>query len=134
MRFQQQGKVLYKMLGVVAGLVFAAYGVQQRSELGRIKKSGKIAVVDPIANYTEFSQSGSKTYTAEFHYAIEGGQQMVVKHSFPEEVLDDFKTGRPVEIVYQGNDPSTFVFAKEEPSWTLVIIGVAVALGALIFA
>src|SRR3954466_1672695 len=133
MRSHQQGKLLYKMLGVLAGLVFAGYGIQQRSELARLKKTGKIAIVEPIENYTEFSTNGSKTYTGEFHFTTEAGQNIVAKHSFPEEVLEDFKAGRPVEVVYQANDPATFIFAKEQSSWFLVIVGVAVALAALIF-
>ena len=57
---------------------------------------------------------------------------MVVKHSFPEEVLAEFKANRPVEIAYMPNDPSNFVFVKQSSSWTLVLVGGALALAALL--
>ena len=129
---RQQGKLLFKILGVLAGIVFIAFGMQERSELSRTLKIGKHAVVEPITQYTEFKKSGSSTYTAEFHFKTESGQQMVVKHSFPEEVLAEFKANRPVEIAYLPNDPSNFVFVKQTASWTLVLVGGALALAALL--
>jgi len=128
----QHGKILYKVLGVIAGLVFLGFGFQERSELSNIKKHGEKSVVEPISGYQEFKQSGSSTYTAEFHFTTADGRQMVVKRSFPEEVLEDFKAGRPVEIFYMPRDPSTFVFARVEGSWTLVGIGAGLAVVALL--
>lgn len=129
---RQQGKLLFKILGVLAGIVFIAFGMQERSELSRTLKIGKHAVVEPITQYTEFKKSGSSTYTAELRFKTESGQQMVVKHSFPEEVLAEFKANRPVEIAYLPNDPSSFVFVKQASSWTLVLVGGALALAALL--
>ena len=129
---RQQGKLLFKILGVLAGIVFIAFGMQERSELSRTLKIGKHAVVEPITQYTEFKKSGSSTYTAEFRFKTESGQQMVVKHSFPEEVLAEFKANRPVEIAYLPNDPSNFVFVKQTASWTLVLVGGVLALAALL--
>ena len=129
---RQQGKLLFKILGVLAGIVFIAFGMQERSELSRTLKIGKHAVVEPITQYTEFKKSGSSTYTAEFRFKTESGQQMVVKHSFPEEVLAEFKANRPVEIAYLPDDPSSFVFVKQASSWTLVLVGGALALAALV--
>lgn len=129
---RQQGKLLFKILGVLAGIVFIAFGMQERSELSRTLKIGKHAVVEPITQYTEFKKSGSSTYTAEFRFKTESGQQMVVKHSFPEEVLAEFKANRPVEIAYLPDDPSSFVFVKQASSWTLVLVGGALALAALL--
>ena len=129
---RQQGKLFFKILGVLAGIVFIAFGMQERSELSRTLKIGKHAVVEPITQYTEFKKSGSSTYTAEFRFKTDSGQQMVVKHSFPEEVLAEFKANRPVEIAYMPNDPSNFVFVKQSSSWTLVLVGGALALAALL--
>ena len=129
---RQQGKLLFKILGVLAGIVFIAFGMQERSELSRTLKIGKHAVVEPITQYTEFKKSSSSTYTAEFRFKTESGQQMVVKHSFPEEVLAEFKANRPVEIAYLPNDPSNFVFVKQTSSWTLVLVGGVLALAALL--
>jgi len=134
MRSRSQGKVLFKLLGALAALVFIGYGLKDRSEVTSIQKRGKLVTVEPIANYTEFKQSGSSTYTAEFHFKTEDGRDMVQKHSFPEEVLADFKAGKPVQIVYLPNDPGTFVFAREKPGWGLVIGGVVLLVAALLLA
>jgi len=132
MRHKQRGKVLYKILGALAGLVFLGYGIQERNELANLKKHGQRSVVEPISEYQQFKQSGSSTYTAEFHFTTADGRQMAVKHSFPEEILEDFQEGRPVEIFYMANDPSTLVFARDEGSWMLVGIGAAIAVVALL--
>jgi len=134
MRSRSHGKVLFKLLGALAALVFIGYGLKERSEVTSVQKRGKLVTVEPIANYTEFKQSGSSTYTAEFHFKTEDGREMVQKHSFPEEVLADFKAGKPVQIVYLPNDPSNFVFAREKPGWGLVIGGVVLLVAALLLA
>jgi hypothetical protein len=108
--------------------------VQDRIEHSNIRKLGKRAVVEPIGQYTEFKQSGSSTYTAEFHYTTVDGQPIVTKSSFPEEVLEEFKAGKPVEVIYQANDPGTFVFASEKPSWTLIVVGAVIFLAAIVLA
>lgn len=134
MKTFQQGKLLFKILGAIAGLVFIVFGFQERSELSRTLKHGKHAVVEPITQYTEFKKRGSSTYTAEFRFKTEDGRQMVVKHSFPEEVLAEFKAARPVEIAYMPNDPTSFVFVKQQSSWMLVGAGVALLIAALLLA
>ena len=128
----QQGKILFKILGVIAGLVFLGFGYKERSEVSNLKKHGERAVVEPISGYQEFKQGGSSTYTAEFHFTTADGRQMAVKHSFPEEVLEDFQAGRPVEIFYMPRSPSSFVFARDEGSWMLVGIGAGLAVVALL--
>ena len=134
MRSSSHGKVLFKLLGALAALVFIGYGLKERSEITSIQKRGKTATVQPIANYTQFKKGGSSTYTAEFHFKTEDGREIVQKHSFPEEVLADFNAGKPVQIVYLPNDPSTFVFASEKPGWMLVIIGSVLLVAALLLA
>jgi uncharacterized protein DUF3592 len=134
MNTRPHGKILYKLLGAMAGLVFIVYGMQERSELSHIQKHGTRAVVEPIAQYTEFKQNGRSTYTAELRFKTAEGRQIVTKHSFPEEVLSDFKTGRPVEVFYMQSDPSTLVFASEKASWMLVLAGAVLLIGALLFA
>jgi hypothetical protein len=134
MRARPHGKVLYKLLGSLAALAFIVYGFKDRSEITGIQKRGKVATVEPIGAYNEFKQGGSSTYTAEFHFKTEDGREMVLKHSFPEEVLADFKAGKPVQIVYMPNDPSTFVFARDKPGWGLVIGGFAFLLAVLLLA
>lgn len=134
MRSRSHGKVLFKLLGALAALAFIGYGLKDRSEITSIQKRGKLATVEPITKYSEFKKSGSSTYTAEFHFKTEDGRQIVTKHSFPEDVLADFKAGKPVQIVYLPNDPGTFVFAKEKPGWALVIGGAVLLVAALLLA
>ena len=134
MRSRSHGKILFKLLGAIAALVFIGYGFKDRSEITSIQKRGKTATVGPISNYTQFKQSGSSTYTAEFHFKTEDGRRIVQKHSFPEEVLADFKAGKPVQIVYLPNDPSTFLFANQKPGWMLVVIGSVLLVAALLLA
>src|SRR5215472_3540165 len=133
MKASQRGKVAYKILGVLAGLVFLVYGCVERSDIAKVHRLGKPAVVAPISSYTEFRNRGSTTYTAEFRFKTEAGRDVVTKHSFPKEVLEDFQSGAPVRVLYLPDDPYTFVFEKERPSWTLVIAGLALAVAALIF-
>jgi hypothetical protein len=129
----QRGKVAYKVLGVLVGLVFLVYGCVERRDVAKVQRLGKSAVVAPISSYTEYRNRGTTTYTAEFRFKTDTGREVVLKHSFPKEVLDDFKSGAPVRVLYLPDDPYTFVFEKERPSWTLVIAGLAVAVAALIF-
>ena len=124
--------LLFKVLGVTAGLVFLAYGVQERQSLSRLKKSGESAVVQPIQNYTEIKKSGQSIYTAEIAFKSQAGQEIRTKHSFPTEVLADFKSGTPVVVVYKPNDPHAFVFEREQPTWLLPAIGEGIALASLL--
>ena len=134
MRSHSNGKILFKVLGVLAALAFIVVGFQDRSEITSIQRRGKLATVEPIGKYLEFKQGSFSTYTAEFHFKTEEGRDIVQKHSFPEEALSDFKAGKPVQIVYLPNDPGTFVFASEKPGWWLIIGGCVVLLVALLFA
>jgi hypothetical protein len=86
MRSKSHGRILLKLLGALAALVFIAYGFIDRSEITSIQRSGKFATVKPIANYTKFKGRGSSIYTAEFRFKTEDGRDIVQKHSFPEEV------------------------------------------------
>src|SRR5438105_4033131 len=95
-----QGKILFKILGVIAGLAFVVAGFHERSDINRIKKLGHTAVVEPITTYQEFKSSGSSTYTAEFHFKTDKDQNIVQKHSFPQEHIADFNAGTPVRIYY----------------------------------
>lgn len=124
--------LLFKVLGVAAGAVFLVYGLQERQSLSRLKRSGESAVVQPVGQYTEIKKSGQSIYTAEIVFKTQAGQEIRTKHSFPAAVLDDFKAGTPVVVVYKPNDPHTFVFAKEQSSWFLPILGVGIAIASLV--
>ena len=134
MHSKSRGKILFKVLGTIAALAFIGYGFKDRSEITNIQKHGTRATVEPIADYTEFKQGGSSTFTAEFHFKTEDGRDIVQKRSFPEEVLIDFNAGKPVQIFYLPNDPGTFVFAAEKPGWGLVIGGFVFLGAALLLA
>ena len=131
-RSRQQGKLLFKFLGVLAGLWLIVVGFQDRAALSRTLKYGKHAVVEPIKQYTETKRRGSSTYKAEIRFKTESGQQIVINHSIPAAVLDDFKAHRPVQVAYLTKDPHTFRFVKEEPTWITLVAGLAILLAALL--
>jgi hypothetical protein len=128
-----QRKVLYKILGLVVGVVFTAVGVTERSSIARVKTQGETAVAQAVD--TAARKSGnSKTYTARFTFKTAGGVEVTRVKSFPEALLADVQSGRPVKVLYDPRDPAKFVFENEEPSWSLPGAGIAIAIVALIFA
>lgn len=131
---KSHGKILFKLLGVLAALFFIGTGLKERSATTNIQKQGKLATVAPVTNYTEFKKGGFSTYTAEIHFTTEDGQEVVQKHSFPKDALADFKAGKPVQVVYLPSEPHTFVFASEKAGWGLVIGGALLLVAALMFA
>jgi hypothetical protein len=132
--FQLETKrLIYKVLGVGAGLAFVVFGFQERSHVSRLRSTGKIAVVEPIAGYTEHKSRGNTTYTAEFHFTTEKGTKIVKKQSFPEELLPDFSAQQPVKVLYNPNNESDFIFERERASWFLVLAGLGLAAAALLF-
>ena len=122
--------ILFKILGVVAGLAFMAAGFSERSSIAHMKSIGKPAVVDPISNYTK----RKSIYTAEFSFTTEKGEKITAKHSFPSELVADFEAGRPVSVLYDPSHPHEFIFEKEKASWYMVLGGIAFAIAALVFA
>jgi len=126
--------VVFKILGVIIGIVCVVVGVSERSSIQRLQASGKTAIVAPIGEYTERTRKGSHTYTAEFTFETENGSKITKSKSFPKELLADFEAGTPVKVFYDPRDPAEFVFEKDEPSWFVVLAGVGMAIAALIFA
>jgi hypothetical protein len=126
-------KKAFRVAGVLAGLVFAGFGVQERLAFSSLLSSGEHAVLAPVTDYAQFGSAGSPTYTAELHFTTAAGQEMVVKHSFPEAVLEDFQRGVPVEVVYRPAAPRDLVFAKDSPPSFLIWLGVALSVAAFIF-
>ncbi|MFZ6780777.1 DUF3592 domain-containing protein [Undibacterium sp. Ji83W] len=122
--------ILFKILGVVAGIAFMAAGFSERSSIAHMKSIGKPAVVDPISNYTK----RKSIYTAEFSFTTEKGEKITAKHSFPSELVADFEAGRPVSVLYDPSHPHEFIFEKEKASWYMVLGGIAFAIAALLFA
>ena len=131
---RNQRSYLFKILGVIAGLVFAGYGLVDRQSTTRLKRVGEPATVRPIQNYTAHKQRGRTNYMATFNYKTATGSEVNRAKSFPEEVLKEFEAGRPVKIFYDPRNPSEFVFEKEDPGWLLVVGGVVIGVLALAFA
>jgi hypothetical protein len=121
--------VIFKVLGVIVGLVFMVAGLEERSSISRIKSFGTTATVNPIDRYTQ----RKRIYTANFSFKTSTGQAVSAGKSFPKELIDDFKTGRPVKVFYNPNNPNEFVFEKETTPWTMTLGGVGIAVAALIF-
>lgn len=127
-----QRSLVFKILGVIVGVVFLVYGVVERSSVSRIKSGGETAVVQPITEYTMHKSRGNITYTAQFTFRTSSGVKVTRKTSFPKEILEDFQHQRPVKVFYDPRDPREFVFEKQESSWFLVGTGMGIALLALV--
>jgi hypothetical protein len=125
--------VIFKILGIIVCLVFVVTGIFDHRSQVRLKKMGHVAVLDRVQEYTDRSQKGMHTYTAELSFKTEAGNQVRFKHSFPESALDDFKAGVPVSVYYDPNDPSEISFAKESANWWMTIGGVVGIIAVVLF-
>jgi Protein of unknown function (DUF3592) len=108
---------LFKTLAILVGIGIATFGIQERMAISHLKKVGISATVDPIESYKRVKSKGSTTFSAEFHFKTEAGQDMSRRRPFPEELIQDFNSGVPVKIFYDPKNPSDFVFDKETASW-----------------
>ena len=115
--------VLFGILSIIAGLVFVVMGVKERSSLARTKASGITAIVQPPVKYETRTRRGSTTYSAEFTFRTNDGGVVTRKRSFPEELLSDFRSGKPVKVFYDPKNPREFAFEKEEQSWLSILMG-----------
>jgi len=122
--------IIFKLLGVFAGLAFIVAGFSERSSISHMKSIGKPAVVDPITNYTK----RKSIYTAQFSFTTEKGEKITAKHSFPSELIADFEAGRPVTVLYNPSQPHDFIFEKEKASWVMVVGGIVFVIAALLLA
>jgi hypothetical protein len=114
----------FKFLGIAAGIVFIVVGYKEKSQFAHIKSVGKTAIVDPIDSYTEHRQGGNYQYYAEFTFITDSGTVIKQKHKFPKEVIEDFKNGRPVNVLFDPKNPSDFIFEKDKSSSILIWCGV----------
>ena len=126
--------IIYKVLGVIAGIVFIGAGIKERSHVSRLHSYGKVAVVDPIEGYSVRKSRGDKTYSAEFHFTAQNGVKIVKSQSFPEELVADFNAKQPVNVLYDPNNPNDFIFERERASWMMVLGGLGLAVAALLLA
>jgi hypothetical protein len=123
-----------KILGVIAGVVFIGFGIDERRTITGVKSFGRTAIVEPIEGYSARKSKGMTTYTSEFTFKTDDGRVVTRKKSFPEELIKDFESRTPVKVYYDPRYPSEFVFEKENPSWLPIGMGVAFVIGALLFA
>lgn len=127
-------RLLFKVLGLIAGVWFIGQGVAERSSMSRLKSHGRVAIVDPIDRYEKHSRRGDTSYSATFTFKTDRGEQISKQASFPAEVITDFESRVPVKVYYDPRNPSDFVFEKQRPSWFPVGFGIFLAVAALLFA
>ena len=125
-------KLAYRILAVVAGLVFVCMGVSENRHVSRLKRFGVAAVVIPPDSYTDHSQNGSHTYTAEISFKTGDNVTVTSKHSLPSAALESMKAHQTVTVYYDPRDPSDFVFAQDETHWWMPALGVAFVVGAFV--
>jgi hypothetical protein len=125
--------LVFKILGIACGLVFAVFSYQEGHDISRLKKIGGVAQIEPVGYVTDFQKGGSHTYTAEVTFKTDEGVTIHAKQSLPEGSMKDIQSGAPVRVFYDKRDPSHFVFEKDSPSWLMTIGGLLAAVGALVF-
>ena len=125
-------KLLYKILAVVAGFVFIVAGINENRHISRLKRFGIAAEVIPPGSYTDHSQNGTHTYTADITFKTSDNSTVTEKHSLPSAALESMKAHQPVTVYYDPHDPSDFVFAQDDTNWWMPLLGVAFVIGAFI--
>ncbi|MGL4408370.1 MAG: hypothetical protein ACRCTU_08270 [Zoogloea sp.] len=103
----------FALLLMIAGMGVAIATYRENSAYDRIKGTGEVAVVKPIAQYSK--RYGS--YSAEFRFTTAHSQEVVQRQSFSQAILDDLLAGHPVVVWYDPYQPNNFVFEKEVPGW-----------------
>jgi len=124
-------QLLFKILGIVAGLVFIVAGISANHHLSRLKRFGTSAEVIPPDSYTDHNHNGSHTFTGQIRFKLADGGEITRNHSIPEKALDSMKAGQPVTVLYDPRDPTDFVFTQEESEYWMALLGVGMILGAL---
>ena len=123
-------KFVYKILALLAGVVFLGAGLSENHRISRLKRFGTSAVVIPPDTYMDHRRNGSHTYTAEIAFKLPSGDTVRAKHSVPSEAIDAMKANRPVTVYYDARDPSEFAFEQESSNWWMPALGVAFVVGA----
>lgn len=126
-------RLVFKIIGVLAGIAVLVMTSQEYFELRRIKKNGVAAVVEPITNYTERKSKRSRTLSATFNFTTADGKRISRNHTFPGEVLDDFKNNVPVRVIYNPSNPNEFVLEKQSVSPWIFVFGIGLIIAALLF-
>jgi len=115
---------IFRIAAIVVGLTALVFGMKEVSAARRLRSVGEVAVVQPIGGYTAHKSRGSTTYTAEFRFETTTGRKISKKHSFPEELLPELERGAPINVLYDPQNPSDFMFESEGASWLPVGMGV----------
>ena len=117
-------KRIFQILGMVVGIIFIAAGAVEYASTHSIKSFDQTAFVGSIDNYTISRSSHYATFT----FVANNGNVITKTQSFPRELVDDFRSKRPVKIYYDPSNPSEFVFEKSTFPWLTVTIGLGIFL------
>jgi hypothetical protein len=126
----KNGRAL-RILFAVAGVGMAVYGTVAHRDDSRVRDTGRPATADHVAAFTRHSMSGHVSFSAEIHFKTDDGRDVVATQVVPDDIIRDFESRRPVRVVYLPEEPSSFVFEKDAPGWTVVVIGVILAAAAV---
>jgi hypothetical protein len=125
---------LYALVAIVAGLAAIGSSAYSHWHWHALATHGHTAVVESITAYDRSTSRRITTYTADFHWKLQGSGRAVQKRtSFPEAVLEDLRAHREVRIYYDPDDPGDFVFENGKPGWRMIGGGAVVVLVALAF-
>jgi len=125
-------KLVYKILAVVAGVVFLGAGFSENHRISRLKRFGQTATVIAPDSYMDHSRNGVHTYTADIAFKLPNGDTVRAKHSVPGEAIEAMKANQPVTVYYDSRDPSEFVFAQDSGSWLPPLVGTGMIVAAFL--
>jgi hypothetical protein len=103
------------------------------SENASFRRHGKVALVDPPAQYVEETrtkkkvltgiETTSKTKWATMTYTDSAGRKITFKRNLSDEVLASFEQGRPVHVEYLPDEYNTerFVGTGFSAAWPLMV-------------
>jgi hypothetical protein len=118
---------------MVVGLTFVGMSGYRLWHRDALATHGHTAIIQSISAYEWSRARGMMTYTADFHWKLQGsGQPVRYRSAFPRAVLDDLRAHREVRIYYDPADYGDFIFEKDEPGWQMFAAGTVVVLLALV--
>jgi len=125
-------KLVYKILAILAGVVFLGAGFSENHRISRLKRFGQTATVIVPDTYTDHSRNGVHTYTAEISFKLPNGDTIRQQHSVPSEAIDAMKAHQPVTVYYDSRDPNEFAFAQDATSWMMPTLGAGFVVAAFV--
>lgn len=94
---------------ILLGVVYAGYSAKHLMDDRALEQHGKMAVVEPIAQYTQTTHkkglSERREYDANVTFKTESGETVTVKKKLSVDLIEQFASGGRVSIRYLPENP-----------------------------